>query len=50
LYTEINLSANGLRDVIRNLLTVYATPRESLQIFLREDRDAGEVPYVQQRE
>jgi len=50
LYTEINLSANGLRDVIRNLLTVYAIPRESLQIFLREDRDAGKVPYVQHRE
>jgi len=40
LHTEINLSANGLRDVIRNLLTVYAIPRENLQIFLREDRDA----------
>ncbi len=41
LYTEINLSANGLRDVIRNLLAAYELPRESLQIFLREDRDAG---------
>jgi hypothetical protein len=40
IYTEINLSANGLRDVIRNLLDVYDLPRERLQIFLREDRDA----------
>lgn len=41
IYTEINLSANGLRDVIRSLLDVYAIPRDRLQIFLREDRDAG---------
>lgn len=41
IYTEINLSANGLRDVIRNLLDVYEIPRDRLQIFLREDRDAG---------
>lgn len=41
IYTEINLSANGLRDVIRNLLDVYDLPRDRLQIFLREDRDAG---------
>jgi|SRR6056297_326461 len=40
IFTEINLSANGLRDVIGNLLDVYGIPRESLQIFLREDRDA----------
>ena len=40
LFTEINLSANGLRDVIRNLLDVFDIRRESLQIFLREDRDA----------
>ena len=40
-YTEINLSANGLRDVIRSLLDAYEIPRDNLQIFLREDRDAG---------
>lgn len=40
LFTEINLSANGLRDVIRNLLDVYGIERAALQIFLREDRDA----------
>jgi len=41
LFTEINLSANGLRDVIRNLLDVFSIEREALQIYLREDRDAG---------
>ncbi len=41
IFTEINLSANGLRDVIRNMLEVFGIERESLQIFLREDRDAG---------
>ncbi len=41
LFTEINLSANGLRDVIRNLLEVFSIKRDDLQIFLREDRDAG---------
>ena len=41
IFTEINLSANGLRDVIRNLLDIYELPSERLQIFLREDRDAG---------
>lgn len=41
LFTEINLSANGLRDVIRNLLDVFRIEREALQIYLREDRDAG---------
>jgi hypothetical protein len=41
IYTEINLSANGLRDVIRNLLEVYALPPDRLEIFLRQDRDAG---------
>lgn len=40
-FTEINLSANGLRDVIRNLLDAYEIPKEQLQIYLREDRDAG---------
>lgn len=39
LYTEINLSANGLRDVMRGLLDAFEIPRERLKIFLREDRD-----------
>jgi len=41
IFTEINLSANGLRDVIRNLMGIYSLPRQRFQIFLREDRDAG---------
>ncbi len=41
IYTEINLSANGLRDVIRNLLDAYEIPRDRLLVFLREDRHAG---------
>jgi len=40
LYAEINLSANGIRDVIRLLLDTFAVPNERLQLFLREDRDA----------
>ncbi len=45
IYTEINLSANGLRDVIRNLLDVYDLPRDRLQIFLREDREHWSMVY-----
>jgi hypothetical protein len=41
IYTEINLSANGLRDVIRSLLEVYDLRPDRIQIFLRQDRDAG---------
>jgi hypothetical protein len=41
LYIEANLSANGIRDVIRRLLIVFDIPTNQLQIFLREDRDAG---------
>ena len=40
LFTEINLSANALRDVIRRLLAAYDIPTANLQVFLREDRDA----------
>jgi len=41
LHAEINLSANGLRDVIRRLLATFEIPMDRLQLFLREDRDAG---------
>jgi hypothetical protein len=41
LFAEINLSANGLRDVIRSLLATFEIPKDRLQLFLREDRDAG---------
>jgi hypothetical protein len=40
LFTEINLSANALRDVIIKLLTEFQISKESLRIYLREDRDA----------
>ncbi len=39
-YAECNLSAKGIRDVIARLLTAFELPKDQLQIFLREDRDA----------
>lgn len=41
LYAEVNLSANGLRDMIRRLLKQFDLPPDSLRLFLRQDRDAG---------
>ncbi len=41
LFVECNLSANGLRDLIRDLLAVFDIPPERLQLFLRQDRDAA---------
>lgn len=41
LYAESNLSANGIRDVLRGVLTAFAIPTDQLLIFLRQDRDAG---------
>ncbi len=41
LFVESNLSANGIRDVISRLLSAYAIPVERMQVFLRQDRDAG---------
>ena len=41
LYAEVNLSANGIRDTIRRLLATFEIPKDRLQLFLREDRDAG---------
>lgn len=41
LFAEINLSANSLRDMIRKVLAAFEIPETSLQLFLREDRDAG---------
>ncbi len=40
LYAEVNLSANGIRDTIRRLLATFEIPKDRLQLFLREDRDA----------
>jgi hypothetical protein len=41
LFIECNLSANGIRDVIVDLLAVYEIPSDRMQLFLRQDRDAG---------
>jgi hypothetical protein len=41
LYAESNLSANGIRDMIRQLLAVFQIPNEEMKFYLREDRDAG---------
>lgn len=41
LFIEANLSANGIRDLIRRLLVAFEIPADRLQIFLRQDRDAG---------
>jgi hypothetical protein len=41
LYAESNLSANGIRDMIRQLLAAFEMPNEEMKFFLREDRDAA---------
>jgi hypothetical protein len=41
LYIESNLSANSIRNVIRQLLSEYGIPEDQLTVFLRQDRDAG---------
>lgn len=40
-FVEANLSANGIRDVLRQLLAAFNLPTDRMQIFLRQDRDAG---------
>ena len=40
IFAEGNLSANGIRDVIRNLLSYFGIPHEQFVAYLREDRDA----------
>jgi hypothetical protein len=41
IHAEINLSANMVRDQVRRLLAAFEIPAERLQVFLRQDRDAG---------
>lgn len=41
IFIECNLSANGIRDMIVRLLAAYDIPHDRMQLFLREDRDAG---------
>jgi hypothetical protein len=40
-FAESNLSANGIRDMLRRVLTAFSMAPEELLIFLRQDRDAG---------
>lgn len=40
LYIESNLSANGIRDIIRRLLHQYEIPIEQMKVYLQQDRDA----------
>ena len=40
LFTEINLSANSIRDTIRRMLVIFEIPIADLKVFLREDRDS----------
>lgn len=42
-FVEANLSANGIRDVVRQLLEAFEIPTEGMQVFLRQDRDAERV-------
>ncbi len=41
LFVESNLSANGIRDVMRILLAAFEIPADRLSIFLRQDRNVG---------
>ena len=43
LYIESNLSANGIRDMIRRLLATFEIPANRLQLCLRQYRDAARV-------
>jgi hypothetical protein len=42
LFIESNLSANGIRDVILRLFACYNIPADSIQVYLRQDRNASE--------
>lgn len=40
-YVEVNLSANMIRNIIRDLLAHFDIDPLNMKIYLREDRDAG---------
>jgi len=40
-FAESNLSANGIRDILRRVVENFGIPTDQLLIFLRQDRDAG---------
>jgi hypothetical protein len=46
LFVECNLSANGIRDMIRRLLVAFNLDPGKIQLFLRQDRDAGRAQRV----
>jgi len=46
LFVECNLSANGIRDMIRRLLVAFDLEPGEFQLFLRQDRDAGRAQRV----
>ncbi len=46
LFVECNLSANGIRDMIRRLLVAFDLELGKIQLFLRQDRDAGRAQRV----
>ena len=41
LFVECNLSANGIREMLRRLLVAFEIEPNQLRLFLRQDRDAG---------
>lgn len=43
LYVECNLSANGIRDMIHQLLVAFEISPDDFRIFLRQVRDAGKI-------
>ena len=43
LFVECNLSANGIRDMLRRLVDAFEIAPDQLRLFLRQDRDAGRV-------
>jgi hypothetical protein len=45
LFIESNLSANSICDVIRRMLAEFGLPEDRMQIYLRQDRDAGRGEY-----
>jgi hypothetical protein len=42
LFAEVNLSANHLRNLIRDLLKTFSIPETEMTLYLRQDRDAEE--------
>lgn len=43
-YAEAHMSANGLRDQIRNLLDTFGIEPGTLRVYLSQDRDAVDTP------